>query len=176
MTKYSSTLKAEIVGKYNRHLFSVIDLAAQYQIPRRQIYLWIKQFEISGPNVLKLRKTKRKFSLEFKSSVINYYQTHEEALADVAAKYDLLPSQISLWQTAFIKDGIDALRPHPKGRSAKMKNKKQVRQVLAKNEVERLRQKLAEKDQELYDTKLERDILKKSLTLFGPSKDDEKHK
>lgn len=67
------------------------------------------------------------------------------------------------------------MRPHPKGRSAKMKNKKQVRQVLAKNEVERLRQKLAEKDQELYDTKLERDI-KKSLTLFGPSKDDEKHK
>ena len=37
-------------------------------------------------------------------------------------------------------------------------------------------QELAKKNQELYDTKLERDLLKKSLSLFGPSKPGRKPK
>ena len=48
--------------------------------------------------------------------------------------------------------------------------KKQLRHLANKTEVERLKEELAKKNQELHDTKLERDILKKSLTLFGPSK------
>ncbi|MEE6680397.1 hypothetical protein PS415_08510 [Pediococcus pentosaceus] len=32
------------------------------------------------------------------------------------------------------------------------------------------------KNQELYDAKLENEILKKSMTLFGTSKDERKHK
>lgn len=69
------------------------------------------------------------------------------------------------------------MKPRPKGRPTKMKrNKKQLRQLVNKSEVERLREELAEKNKELYDTKLERDILKKSVTLFGPSKGNEKHK
>jgi len=52
------------------------------------------------------------------------------------------------------------------------RTKKQIRHLSQKNEVERLKEELAKKNQELYDTRLERDILKKSLTLFGPSKPD----
>lgn len=39
--------------------------------------------------------------------------------------------------------------------------KKQLRKLANKTEVERLKEELAKKNQELYDTKLERDILKK---------------
>lgn len=52
--------------------------------------------------------------------------------------------------------------------------KKQLRHLANKTEVERLKEELAKKNQEFYDTKLERDILKKSLTLFGPSKQNRK--
>lgn len=54
--------------------------------------------------------------------------------------------------------------------------KKQLRHLANKTEVERLKEELAKKNQELYNAKLERDILKKSLALFGPSKPDKKPK
>ena len=44
------------------------------------------------------------------------------------------------------------------------------------DEIERLKEELAQTKQELYDVKMDRDILKKSLALFGPSKLDKKHK
>ncbi|WP_251574016.1 hypothetical protein [Limosilactobacillus agrestimuris] len=56
------------------------------------------------------------------------------------------------------------------------RNKKQVRQLTNKSELERLKEELAEKNQELYDAKLERDILKKSQSLFGPSRPGRKLK
>ncbi|MFR0507408.1 helix-turn-helix domain-containing protein, partial [Limosilactobacillus reuteri subsp. suis] len=45
-----------------------------------------------------------------------------------------------------------------------------------KSELERLKEELTKKNQELYETKMERDILKKSLSLFGPSKPGRKPK
>nr|WP_248618836.1 helix-turn-helix domain-containing protein [Latilactobacillus curvatus] len=41
--------------------------------------------------------------------MINYYQTHDETLAEVSAKFDVNSCQISLWRTAFNQDGIEAL-------------------------------------------------------------------
>lgn len=69
------------------------------------------------------------------------------------------------------------MKPHPKGRPSKVKHtKKQARQLANKSELERLKEELAKKNQELYETKMERDILKKSLSLFGPSKPGRKPK
>lgn len=107
--------------------------------------------------------------------MIDYYQTHEESTAEVAARFDVLACQVSIWRSQFERGGIKALEPHPKGRKSKVKHtKKQLRHLANKTEVERLKEELAKKNQELYDTKLERDILKKSLTLFGPSKQNRK--
>ncbi len=55
-------------------------------------------------------------------------------------------------------------------------SKKKMRHLVNKTEIERLKEELAQKNQELHQTKLERDVLKKSLTLFGPSRPDRKHK
>lgn len=98
-------------------------------------------------------------------------------MTEVANRFDVLASQISIWRSQFKRDGIEALEPHPKGRPSKVKHtKKQLRHLANKSEVERLKEELSKKNQELYDTKLERDILKKSLTLFGPSKPSRKPK
>lgn len=177
MVKYNSDLKAKIIGEYLRGNMSIAELSRNYNLPRRQVNDWIERYHLSGIDSLKRRKTKRSFTVEFKLDVIDYYQTHDESLAEVSAKFNVRACQISNWRTSFNRDGIEALRPRPKGRPSKMKhNKKQLRQLINKSENERLREELAKKNKELYDTKLERDILKKSMTLFGPSKGNEKHK
>lgn len=177
MTKYSSKLKTQIVHEYLSTSQNSTDLGEKYDISPRLISKWIQRYQLEGPNSLKPYHHKRTITADFKLNVIDYYQTHEESMAEVAVRFDVLASQISIWRSQFERDGIKALKPHPKGRPSKMKHtKKQLRHLANKTEIDRLKEELARKNQELYDTKLERDILKKSLTLFGLSKPSRKPK
>lgn len=161
MTKYNSKLKAQIVHEYFSTSQSVNDLGKRYDIGPRLIAKWIQRYRMEGPNSLKLRRRRQAFTTDFKLNVIDYYQTHEDSTAEVAARFNILASQISIWRSQFKRDGIKALEPHPKGRLSKVKHtKKQLRHLANKTEIERLKEELAKKNQELYDTKLERDILK----------------
>lgn len=75
--------------------------------------------------------------------MISYYQPHDESLAEVAGKYNVLACQICVWRKTFIRDGYSGLEPHPKGRSTKMKRpKKKIRQLEKQSEIERLRSEL----------------------------------
>ncbi|WP_246001209.1 helix-turn-helix domain-containing protein [Companilactobacillus musae] len=79
--------------------------------------------------------------------MINYYQTHDETLAEVAARFDVNSCQISLWRTTFNRYGIEALKSHTKGRKPKMKrNKKQLRKLVNQSEVERLRERTCKEE------------------------------
>ena len=178
MTKYSSEFKAQLVMEYITKGLSSNTLEKKYQVSAGQIRKWVSRYQLQGVQGLMKRHHKRTFSAEFKWNVIDYYQTHAESYAQVAAKFDLLPSQISIWRQAFIKYGYDALKPHQKGRPSKVKKqtKKQKQKLLEKKEIDQLREELARTKQELYDTKMDRDILKKSLALFGPLKPERKHK
>ena len=177
MTKYNSEFKAKIIHEYITTPSSSLDLGHKYNIDSRLIRGWIQRYRSQGINSLKRRRGKRTFTTEFKLNVINYYQTHEKSMAEVAALFDILASQLSTWRLQFKRGGIRALESHPKGRPPTVKyTKKHLRHLANKTEVERLKEELARKNQELYDTKLEHDILKKSLTLFGPSKPKRKLK
>ena len=177
MTKYKSELKAQIVHEYLSTSQSTNDLSKKYQINGRRIAEWVQGYQLRGINALEKRRHKRIFTADFKLNVIDYYQTHEDSTAEVAARFNILTAQVSRWRSQFERDGIAALKPHPKGRPSKVKHtKKQARQLANKSELERLKEELTKKNQELYETKMERDILKKSLSLFGPSKPGRKPK
>ena len=177
MTKYNSKLKAQIIKEYFSTTLNTSDLGTKYRIRPSLIAKWIQRYRLIGIESIKPRRHKRQFSAEFKLNVVDYYQTHEESMAEVAAKFDILTSQVSSWRSSFRTDGIKALEPHPKGRPSKVKKtKKIIRDVENKNEVEHLKEELIKKNQELHDIKLERDILKKSLSLFGPSKQEKRLK
>ncbi|MGQ2376695.1 transposase [Companilactobacillus zhachilii] len=177
MVKYSAKLKAEVVGEYLQGGTSIRHLSEKHNLPHKQVGFWIQKYRLSGVDSLKRKRVKRNFSAEFKIDVINYYQTHDETLAEVSAKFDVNSCQISAWRTGFNQYGIEALKSHPKGRKSKVKHdKKKLRKLANKNEVDQLREELAQKNKELYDTKLENDILKKSMTLFGTSKGEKKRK
>lgn len=178
MSTYASMFKAKVVSEYLTGKSST-ELASHYHVSSRLIRRWVQAFSMNGPQALTRRRHKRSFTLDFKLDVINYYQTHEESLAEVGAKYDLLPSQISIWITDFQREGVEALKPHRKGRPPKVikkHSKKHLRHLAEKSEIDRLKEELAKKNQELHETKLELEITKKSLTLFGPSKHVPKHK
>lgn len=94
MVKYGPTLKTKIVSDYLNGDVTGAELARTYRIPSRQVNRWIQQYRLNGIETLKRHKTHRKFSAEFKYNVINYYQTHDESLTEVAGKYNVLGSQI----------------------------------------------------------------------------------
>lgn len=178
MTKYSPEFKVHLVMEYITKGSSSCTLGRKYRVSASLIRKWVQQYQLQGIESFRQRHHKRFFSAEFKWNVINYYQTHTESYAQVAAKFDLLPSQISIWRQAFIKRGYDALKPHRKGRPSRVKKqtKKQKQKLVEKKEIDQLREELARTKQELYNTKMDRDILKKSLALFGPSKPERKRK
>lgn len=98
-------------------------------------------------------------------------------MAEVAARFNIQTAQLSVWRSKFKREGMTALKPRPKGRPPKVKRtKKQLRQLAHRSELDRLKEELAQKNQELYEAKMERDILKKSLSLFGSSKPGRKPK
>jgi len=96
MVKYSSKLKAKVVGEYLQGGFSIRSISKKYDLPERQVGSWIQKYRLSGVDSLKRQRTKRIFSVEFKNDVINYYQTHDETLAEVSARFDVNSCQISL--------------------------------------------------------------------------------
>ena len=152
-------MKAQIVHEYLSTAQSTNDLSKKYHIGERQIARWIQRYQLNGPDALKRRRHKRNFTADFKLNVINYYQTHEDSMAEVAARFNVSPPQISVWRSRFEREGITALNPQPKGRPPKVnRSKKQRRQSAHQSELERLKEELAKKNQELYETKMERDI------------------
>lgn len=88
-------------------------------------------------------------------------------MSKVAASHNLLCSQISIWLKLFMEGGSEALKPKKKSRPSKMSKitKKDARKILKKESDE-----IAALKSELRQVKMERDILKKSLILFEPSK------
>ena len=150
MVKYKSELKVQIVHEYLSTSQSTCDLSQKYQINKREIAKWIQRYRLNGIDGLK-RRRKRTFTTDFRLNVIDYYQTHEDPMAEVAARFDILTAQVSVWRSQFERDGITALESLPKGRPSKMKRtKKQIRQLANKSELERLKEELAKKSRTLW--------------------------
>ena len=178
MTKYSPTLKAEIVQKYLDGQSSV-ELSRQYGLSASEIRKWVQRFKLSGVNTLKPRRTRRSFTAEFKLTVIDYYHTHEMSMKEVAAKFDVNACQIATGRKTFDREELPGLQPRRKGRPAKMgakSTKKQLHHLRGQSELDRLRKEVSQLKKENHDLKLERDVTKKSIALFGRLKPVKKRK
>ncbi|WP_102279140.1 helix-turn-helix domain-containing protein [[Lactobacillus] timonensis] len=174
MTKYSPILKAEIVQKYLDGQSSV-ELSRHYNIPASQIRKWVQGFKLSGVSAFKPRRTKRSFTAEFKLAVIDYYHTHEMSMIEVAAKFGVNACQISTWRKTFGQEGLAGLQ-HRRQKMGAKSTKKQLRHLQDQSELERLREEVSQLKKENHDLKLERDVTKKSIALFGRLKPVKKRK
>lgn len=92
MVKYKPELKVQIVNEDLSTSQNTYNLREKYQIDSRRIGEWVRRYQIGGIDALKHRRHKRTFTRDFKLNVIDYYQTHEDSMAEVAARFDILTS------------------------------------------------------------------------------------
>ena len=103
MTKYSSEFKVKLVREWATDGLSSYQLAKKYHLSHHYIQYWIEQARLQGITSLQHRRGKRTFSADFKLSVINYYQTHEESMAMVAANMISCLIKLVIGNEIFIK-------------------------------------------------------------------------
>ncbi|MHC3376196.1 transposase [Ligilactobacillus equi] len=167
MTKYAQKFKLDVIQEYLDTGYSQLSLEHKYSLPKGTVKRWWATYNQNGPDGLKLRHSRREFTVDFKLYVIKYYLNNDLSMSEVASTHNLLCSEVSISFKLFKEGVLEALKPKKKGRPSKVSktSKKNARKMLKKesDEMEALRQ-------ELRQVKMERDILKKSLTLFGPSK------
>lgn len=95
MTKYKPELKAQIVQEYLSTSQSTNDLSKKYQIGRRCIAEWVQRYQLRVIGAIRKRRHKRIFTTDFKLNVIDYYQTYEDSMAEVVARFNILTTQVS---------------------------------------------------------------------------------
>ena len=123
MTKYSSELKVQIASDYLYGRDSYNGLSQKYNIAASIIRTWVKAAELNGLESLKVKRTKREYSVDFKLDVVSYYLKSDVGRNLVAAKFNISPSQVYSWTKKFQRGGPNVLLPIKKGRPAKMPKK-----------------------------------------------------
>ena len=180
MTKYSSELKVQVASDYLNGRGSYKGLSKKYNINPSLIRTWVNTAELNGLESLIVKRTKRKYSVDFKLDVVSYYLKSDEGRNLVAAKFNISPSQVHSWTKKFQRGGPEALLPVKKGRPAKMpkkskkvKRNKQTETLTDKQKYEAI---LQEKDAKIEELKLELIIAKKVAARYPSFPIDKRHR
>ncbi|MEO5286329.1 transposase [Limosilactobacillus allomucosae] len=185
MNIYSPELKSKIVHEYleRKNDISISELSRQHDIDPRRVGEWIRNYQLRGKIIT--QPNKRKFSQKFKEDVVDYYQTHEETLEQVAARFDVRPTQVSSWKNTAQRYGNEALASQKEKAAKTMEHKQKETQQLTKEdrnkhemaaEIARLRAELDKTKKELYYARMDRDIAKKVQALVKASASKPKRK
>ena len=180
MTKYSSELKIQVASAYLNGRGSYNGLSKKYNITPSIIRTWVNTAELNGLESLKVKRTKRKYSVDFKLDVVSYYLKSDEGVRRVAARFNISPSQVYSWTKKFQQDGPESLLPVKKGRPAKMpkkskkvKRNKQTETLTDKQKYEAI---LQEKDAKIKELELELIIAKKVAARYPSFPIDKRHR
>ena len=163
MTKYSTDFKIKSVQKYFDGNISIGSLAKELKLPNTTILKrWIDTARQQGLEALAIKRYKSEYSLDFKTKVVEYYQTHNLGVGKVADVFNISASQVYNWDRAFKNGGLAALAPGKKGRPSSMKKQKPIQHpVLPLSEKQAYEEKIMQLKARLYQVEMERDLLKK---------------
>ena len=126
MTKYSSELKVQNASDYLYGRNSYNGLSKKYNIAASIIRTWMKAAELNGLESLKVKRTKREYSVDFKLDVVSYYLKPDEGRNLVAAKFNISPSQVyyglrssseAVQMRSFLSRKVDLLKCPRRARS-----------------------------------------------------------
>ena len=180
MTKYSSELKVQIASDYLYGRDSYNGLSQKYNIAASIIRTWVKAAELNGLESLKVKRTKREYSVDFKLDVVSYYLKSDVGRNLVAAKFNISPSQVYSWTKKFQRGGPDALLHVKKGRPAKMPKKtekaKRNKQIGTLTDKQKYEAKILEKDARIKELELELIIAKKVAARYPRYPIDKRHR
>ena len=180
MTKYSSELKIQVASDYLNGRGSYNGLSKKYNITPSIIRTWVNTAELNGLESLKVKRTKREYSVDFKLDVVSYYLKSDEGRNLVAAKFNISPSQVHSWTKKFQQGGPEALLPVKKGKPTKMPKKtkkaKRNKQTETLTDKQKYEAKLLEKDAKIKELELELIIAKKVAARYPRCPIDKRHR
>ena len=157
MSKYSSSLKLEIVKYCIDEHHSSYDAAKKYNIPSpTPIKQWIRKYKKHGSEGL-IKQFKSSYSGEFKENVIRYMHDNHLSATETAMHFRIQPPVVLKWERIYYEEGPQALYEERRGRKKNMSSK-QSKKKLSK-EVE---EDLIAENQRL---KMENEYLKKLNAL-----------
>lgn len=103
--------------------------------------------------------------------MVRYYLTNNQGQTEVAARFNINPSQVYSWTHKFNEEGIAGLKPNQKGRPRKMPKKtkhiKKRAQKIELSEKEKYEEKILQQEAELERLRIENLILKKVALSFA---------
>lgn len=119
---YTPELKLEIVQKYLQGRIGAKQLAKEYHVDKGDIQKWRDAYLEHGVEGLYTKP--RKYSGDFKCSVVQYRYTTGSSLRKTAAHFNI-PSRnlIRLWERIYNEEGAAALYEERRGRATTMKTR-----------------------------------------------------
>ena len=135
-------LKIEAIHRYLSGNEGVKSIAKALGINHEVLRMWIKQYEYHGEKAFE--KSYTAYSIPYKLDVLNFMNENGTSPNEAAVIFNISsPGVIRRWRSQFNADGIDALKPKPKGRRPSMTDKKRTkRQEPAEGSVEALQAEL----------------------------------
>ena len=180
MTKYSSELKIQVASDYLNGRGSYNGLSKKYNITPSIIRTWVNTAELNGLESLKVKRTKREYSVDFKLDVVSYYLKSDEGRNLVAAKFNISPSQVHSWTKKFQQGGPEALLPVKKGKPTKMPKKtkkaKRNKQTETLTDKQKYEAKLLKKDAKIKELELNLKKKKKVAARYPRYPIDKRHR
>lgn len=118
MAKYSYEFKKKVVQAYLNGEGGYAYLAEKYDVKnKRQVLNWVHSYNELGDDGLIRSRQNKKYSFQFKLSVVELYLSSEVSYQELALSQGINNSAlIARWVNDFRIAGPDALRPKKKGR------------------------------------------------------------
>ncbi|HJF33973.1 MAG TPA: helix-turn-helix domain-containing protein [Sporosarcina psychrophila] len=171
--KYSYNFKLKVVQEYLNGPLGYTLLSKKYNISyKSEIQKWVNQYKMNGKEGLQIKKTKKKYPLNFKLNVLRFKQDTGASYKETANAFGISePSIIANWKSKYLKDGAEGLNK-PQGRPPKMpkpdKNQKKTEEKNEKNNQVTHEIELLKKENEYLRIELEYLKKLKALGLKDP--------
>lgn len=165
MTKYTAEFKRAVVLKYLEGSMSYRTVAEHFGIPNHSlIERWVGFYRRHGEDGLMSKRSI--YSAEFKLSVLQHMWDNSVSKGQTATAFNIRRhATVGNWERAYIVGGLEALKPHRKGRPTMVPP--QDKQEATKADDTRTREELLE---EVLDLRAEVDYLKKLEALVRSRK------
>ena len=123
MAKYSEEFKIKLVTEYLNGNLGYKSLAKKYNMPSETpLKNWVRAYKTHGMEGLKRRKRKEAYSVQFKLDTIQFMKETGASYLETAVQFNLNnPSLINRWMKEFNEQGVEGLKPKPKGRPSMSK-------------------------------------------------------
>ncbi|WP_411843791.1 helix-turn-helix domain-containing protein [Salinicoccus sp. HZC-1] len=173
MAKYSDAFKLKLVTEYLNGNLGYRLLAKQYDIPDpTPIKRWVMAYKAQGVTGITRKAVKTVYPVQFKLDTIQFILETGASYPETAVQFNLNnPALILHWMKTFQKDGVEGLKPKPKGRPSMAGKPKKQKQEEAK---QLTREEALERENELL--RLENAYLKKLKAFRKKNASHEKHR